>query len=198
MAGTPGGARAGQARAFVAMSFTALGKWKVLEGFMNGFRLGRVLGSGSLRSGQGAVMRYFRSAVTQSIGLATSCLVLWVTWANAQQTITLSCDGMSKLMATSAGDLKPDPINQLGIIVNFTDRTVRFSDYVIPISGVTGNVISFVARQAPLLRGLKFKPFTLEGAIDRVTGDTTVSWWHEDMGSNASWGLTCRPAKRPF
>ena len=87
------------------MSFTALGKWKVLEGFMNGFRLGRVLGSGSLRSGQGAVMRYFRSAVTQSIGLATSCLVLWVTWANAQQTITLSCDGVSKLMATSAGDL---------------------------------------------------------------------------------------------
>jgi hypothetical protein len=162
------------------------------------FDLERVLGSGSLPSGQGAAMRYFRSAVTQSIGLATSCLVLWVTWANAQQTITLSCDGVSKLMATSAGDLKPDPINRLGIIVNFTDRTVRFSDYVIPISGVTGNVISFVARQAPLLRGLKLKPFTVEGAIDRVTGDTTISWWHEDIGSNASWGLTCRPAKRPF
>jgi hypothetical protein len=165
---------------------------------MNGFRLERALGSGSLSSGQGAAMRYLWSAVTQSIGLATSCLVLWVTWAHAEQAITLSCDGVSKLMATSAGDLKPDPINQLGIIVNFTDRTVRFSDYVIPISGVTGNVISFVARQAPLLRGLKLTPFTVEGAIDRVTGDTTISWWHEEMGSNASWGLTCRPAKRPF
>ena len=41
--------------------------------------------------------------------------------ADAQQqgsTITLSCNGTSKLTATAAADLKPDPITNLGIIVN--------------------------------------------------------------------------------
>jgi hypothetical protein len=62
---------------------------------------------------------------------------------------------------SAAADLKPDPINRLGIIVNLSDRTVTFSDYVIPISGVTSTLISFMARQAPVVLGLKSKPFTV-------------------------------------
>jgi len=63
--------------------------------------------------------------------------------ADAQQqpsTITLSCDGTNKLTATAAADLKPDPITKLGIIVNLVDRT----------------------------GGVKLKPFTINGSIDRV------------------------------
>jgi hypothetical protein len=53
---------------------------------------------------------------------------------SAQQasTITLSCNGSSKLTATSAVDLKPDPITYLGIIVKDADHTVTFANYVVP------------------------------------------------------------------
>jgi hypothetical protein len=144
-------------------------------------------------------MRRSTAAVAQSAGIAASFFVFGVTLpAEAQQTITLSCDGVSKLMATSAADLKPDPINRLGIIVNLLDRTVTFSDYVIPISGVTSTLISFMAQQAPVVFGLKSKPFTVDGSIDRVTGYTNINWWHEVVGNNTSWELTCRPATRLF
>ena len=47
--------------------------------------------------------------------------------AGAQEqitTITLSCNGTNKLTATTAADQKPDPIKDLGIIVNLADHTV--------------------------------------------------------------------------
>ena len=58
-------------------------------------------------------MRRSTAAVAQYAGLAASFLVSGVTLpAEAQQTITLSCEGVSKLMATSAtfrGSLRADP-----------------------------------------------------------------------------------------
>jgi hypothetical protein len=121
--------------------------------------------------------------------------------ADAQQqpsTITLSCDGTSKLTATAAADLKPDPITKLGIIVNLVDRTVTLMDYITPITGITATIVSFSGRQGPVVSGVKLKPFTINGSIDRVTGYTTVEWWHENVGDNSSWELTCRPATRLF
>ena len=38
-------------------------------------------------------------------------------------------------MATA--DLTPEPIKNLGIIVNVTDRTVTFMDYVMPVTGIS-------------------------------------------------------------
>jgi hypothetical protein len=121
--------------------------------------------------------------------------------ADAQQqgsAITLSCNGTSKLTATAAADLKPDPITNLGIIVNVADRTVTFMDYVTPITGVTATLVSFRGQQAPVVVGVKAKPFTIDGSIDRVTGYASIDWWYENVGNNASWELTCRPATRLF
>jgi hypothetical protein len=135
--------------------------------------------------------------------LVTSAIVMMAAAAltlpaHAQQ-ITLSCNGTSKLMATAAADLTPEPIKNLGIIVNVADRTVTFMDYVTPVTGITATLVSFHGQQnptAPAPFGLKGKRFTIDGSIDRVTGHAEISWWHEDAGNNSSWELSCRPATR--
>jgi hypothetical protein len=120
--------------------------------------------------------------------------------AKAQQgsTITLSCNGTNKLMATAAADLKPEPITNLGIIVNLAERRVTFSDNVVPITGVNATLVSFHGQQTPVFEGMKLKPFTIDGSIDRVTGHTEIDWWYEVVGNNSHWELTCRPATRLF
>ena len=94
--------------------------------------------------------------------------------------------------------MKPDPITNLGIIVNAADHTVSFSDYVTPIIGITATLVSFSGRQTPVVLGVKGKPFTIDGSIDRVTGHAEIGWFYEDAGNNAYWELTCRPATRIF
>jgi hypothetical protein len=118
--------------------------------------------------------------------------------AQQQTSITLACNGTSKLTATAAADLKPDPITNLGIIVNATDRTVSFSDYVTPMTGITATLVSFSGRQTPVAFGIKGKPFTIDGSIDRVTGHAEIGWFYEEVGNNTYWELTCRPATRLF
>jgi hypothetical protein len=136
----------------------------------------------------------------KTVCVAALLAVLPIAAVGAQQptSITLSCSGTSKLTATAAADLKPDPITNLGIIVNLADRTVTLMDYVTPITGITATIVSFSGRQGPVVSGIKLKPFTISGSIDRVTGYTTVEWWHENVGDNSSWELTCRPATRLF
>jgi hypothetical protein len=121
--------------------------------------------------------------------------------ADAQQqgsTITLSCDGTSKLTATAAAGLNPEPITKLGIIVNAADRTITFMDYVTPVTGISATFVSFNGTQTPVALGIKGKPFTIDGSIDRVTGHTEIDWWYEVVGNNTHWELTCRPATRLF
>jgi hypothetical protein len=114
-----------------------------------------------------------------------------------QTTITLSCNGTSKLTATAAADLKPDPITNLGIIVNSGDRTVTFASYVVPVTGINATLVNFGGRQ-PSPLGIKGGEFTIDGSIDRVTGYATVDFWYVNTGNNTSWELTCKPATRLF
>jgi hypothetical protein len=141
-----------------------------------------------------------RRMVTHAIvtTLTVAALALPVGAQQQRSTITLSCNGTSKLTATAAADLKPDPITNLGIIVNFADRTVRFMDYVVPITGVAETLVSFNGRQEPVFAGIRSPSFVIDGAIDRVTGHATIDWWHASVGNNTSWQLTCRPATRQF
>jgi hypothetical protein len=123
--------------------------------------------------------------------------------AGAQQptSITLSCNGTSKLTATAAAEFKPDPITNLGIIVNFANHSVTFSDYITPVTGVNATLVSFSGRQtlaAAAALGLKGSQFTIDGSIDRVTGHTEIDWMYEVVGNNSHWELTCRPATRLF
>jgi hypothetical protein len=115
---------------------------------------------------------------------------------NAQQgsTITLSCNGTDKLTATAAADLKPDPITNLGIIVNLANRTVTLNQYVIPITNVTDTLIQFDG-QENWGWGVVVQ---LSGGIDRVTGGADVGWYFPNVGNNHRWELTCLPATRMF
>jgi len=127
--------------------------------------------------------------------------LLWVlvvpVQAQQSNSITLACNGTSKL-AMAAADVKPDPITNMGIIVNVADRSVTFMDFVTPLTGISATLVSFNGRQTPVALGVKGKPFTIDGSIDRVTGHAEVAWWYEDVGNNTYWELTCRPATRLF
>ncbi|MDT4737075.1 hypothetical protein [Bradyrhizobium sp. WYCCWR 12699] len=126
-----------------------------------------------------------------------TCAILFLALAqsaNAQQqnsTITLSCNGTSKYTATSAAEMKPDPVTNLGVIVNATNRTVSFLDNVIPITTITATLVGFSSQYA------KGRP-TISGGIDRVTGSAEFDWMYENVGNNTHWDLTCRPATRLF
>ena len=114
--------------------------------------------------------------------------------ADAQQqgsTITLSCNGTSKFTATATADLKPEPVTNLGIIVNMANRTVTFNDSVIPITTITATIVGFGSQY------VKSKP-TISGGIDRVTGAADIDWMYENVNNNTSWDLKCRPATRLF
>jgi hypothetical protein len=47
--------------------------------------------------------------------------------------------------------------------VNVADRTVTFMDYVTPLTGVSATLVSFSGQQAPVVFGVKTKPFTIDG-----------------------------------
>ena len=141
-----------------------------------------------------------RRRVTRAIVTALTIAALALP-AGAQQqgsTITLSCDGTSKLTATAAADLTPEPITKLGIIVNMADRTVSFMDFVVPVTGFTATLVSFSGRHEPVFAGLKFPSVLIDGSIDRVTGYATIGFHYAIVGNNHSWELTCRPATRLF
>jgi len=87
----------------------------------------------------------------------------------AQQltSITLSCSGTSKLM-TAGDDTKPDPITNVGMIVNFSERTVTFASYHIPIERVDGTMVLFHGIQVRSYADTKLKPVSVDGSVDRV------------------------------
>lgn len=118
----------------------------------------------------------------------------------AQQptSITLSCNGTSKLMM-AGDDTKPDPVTNLGMIVNFGERTVSFLSYHIPFERVDNTMVLFHGTtQAMSYAGTKLKPVTVDGSVDRVTGAASVAFLNERVGDNQTWELVCKPAKRLF
>ena len=111
--------------------------------------------------------------------------------------ITLSCNGTSKLM-TASDDAKPDPVTNVGMIVNFQERTVTFNSYRIPIERADSTMVLFHGEQAMSYAGTKLKPVTVDGSVDRVTGAASVEFMHERAGDNSTWELVCKPAKQLF
>jgi len=131
------------------------------------------------------------------------CVVLLaalpLTAVGAQQptSITLSCSGTSKSMVAS-DDVKPDPVTNLGMIVNFGERTVSFLSYRIPFERIDNTMVLFHGTQAMSYAGSKLKPVTVDGSVDRVTGAASVEFMNERVGDNQTWDLMCKPAKQLF
>jgi hypothetical protein len=99
---------------------------------------------------------------------------------------------------TAGDDTKPDPITNLGMIVNFGERTVSFQSYGIPFEGIDNTMMLFHGTQAISYAGSKLKPVTVDGSVDRVTGAASVEFMHERVGDNSTWDLVCKPAKQLF
>jgi hypothetical protein len=138
------------------------------------------------------------AAVALRASLIISIMLLWSASALAQQTalITLACNGTSKFMVGT--DLKPDPVENLGIIVSFADRIVTVGSYRVAIESFTSTTVVFHSQQELSYAGTKLEPVSVDGTIDRVTGATNVEFTHERVGDNTVWDLICKPATRLF
>jgi hypothetical protein len=116
-------------------------------------------------------------------------------------TLTLACQGT--ITDVTQTDAKPESIS-MGIIVNFTNRTVQgfgfpgLIDYPVKITAWNDVTVAFDGSDSSL-----GSTSSIRGSIDRVTGDVEAY----SMVTNAktgnivtsmSYALKCRPAQRMF
>jgi hypothetical protein len=123
----------------------------------------------------------------------------------ADQTLMLACKGTATetMMEEVA---KPEPIS-MGIIVNFTNRTVQgfgepgLVDFPVKIVGINEVTVSFHGENPegpnPVTN------WSIRGTIDRVTGDvdatsTVMNLKTSKIVISTSYALKCRPRQRMF
>jgi hypothetical protein len=99
---------------------------------------------------------------------------------------------------TAGDDTKPDPVTNLGMIVNFGERTVSFQSYHIPFERADNTMVLFHGTEAMNYAGSKLTPVTVDGSVDRVTGAASVTFLNVRVESNQTWELLCRPATQLF
>ena len=136
--------------------------------------------------------------------MAWALLVLGnlLTVAQAQPgALTLACKGTTTV--TTMPDAKPEPVS-MGIIVNFTTRTVQgfgypgLLDYPVKVTGANDVMVVFKGSHDD---GSSVSSTT--GSIDRVTGDVeaTASLIAKKTFTtitSTSYALQCKPAQRMF
>ena len=114
--------------------------------------------------------------------------------------ITFSCDG--KISNVLARDSTPEVMNNVGLVVNLTEKNVSFAGYVAPIVEVDATIISFggsldVSSDLPGEKlGLPPMSVVVSGDIDRVTGAFEAMIYA--VGTAAKWDLFCKPTKSLF
>jgi hypothetical protein len=107
--------------------------------------------------------------------------------------ITLACDGKA-----TTGD-KSEPIDKMGLVVNFTERTVSgFGGIVAPIGMVDAAQISFGGTGDLTLPGDGGGKggISVIGDIDRVTGAVVATTMTTAL--TTSYELLCKVTKRLF
>ncbi len=120
----------------------------------------------------------------------------------ADATLTLACQGTTTV--TTMEDAKPEPIS-MGIIVNFTNRTVQgfghpgfggLMDFPVKITAWNEVTVAFEGKNQVIEK-------SINGSIDRVTGDMEATSTSFNLKTNktlssTSYALKCRPAQRMF
>jgi hypothetical protein len=118
--------------------------------------------------------------------------------------ITLSCSGTQKFITT---DDPPNPVVDIGFVVDLNGRTVAFASHHVPVSGLDSTRIDFKGVEAMNLSDRSSpKHVTIVGFIDRVTGSANVTFIYElqpvpttkTVFNDAEWKMSCRPATRQF
>jgi hypothetical protein len=146
------------------------------------------------------------------IRLGALLLLAWsfVATAQAEQpaTLTLGCKGTanSSLNPKFSGDPKSgeDPMTEpvsMGIIINFTTRTVQgfgypgLLDYPVTIKGADDVKIVFGGQTSGLTN-------SIIGSLDRVTGEVLATSSVKDPKGNTlsetTYTLQCKPTQRMF
>src|SRR5262245_44650717 len=101
----------------------------------------------------------------------------------ADSTLTLACQGTT---VSGVEDAKPEPVS-MGIIVNFTKRTVQgfgdpeFGEYLVKITAWNDVTVAFSGSEEN-----KVSRSSIVGRIDRVTGDV----WANSMLTDAKTSKT--------
>ena len=137
-------------------------------------------------------------ACTRVIALSAVVVALSTAQADEPKALTLACKG-----TTSAGyeGAKPEPIS-MGIIVNFTNRTVQgfgspgLIDYPVKITAWNDVTVAFYGRHEQMGSSIR-------GSIDRVTGDVEATSMVYDTKTSKiiaqdTYTLKCRPTQRMF
>src|SRR5262245_14251601 len=133
---------------------------------------------------------------------AGALLILGWSGSAQAQTLTLACKGTTTWMP--GPEAKPEPIS-MGIIVNFTTRTVQgfgtpgILDPLVKITAANDVTVTFSGAD-------KTSPgsvWSIMGSIDRVTGDVEATTMlivskTDKIISQTPYALQCRPAQRMF
>jgi hypothetical protein len=112
--------------------------------------------------------------------------------AQADPTLTLACQGTTTVRME---DAKPEPIS-MGIIVNFTNRTVQggfgypsvLYDFPVKITSMNEATVVFHGSN-------QTGQSSITGSIDRVTGDVEAD---TEGPTSIHYALKCRPTQRMF
>ena len=134
---------------------------------------------------------------------AVTLLVVGFSTAQAEPgTLTLACTGTTTF---PMGPPSHQPVS-MGIIVNFTARYVQgldfgypgLDDFPVKITAMNDVTVEFSGsqRRSP-------SRWTIDGSIDRVTGDLNATSTMRNIMSNEivaeqTYALKCRPAQRLF
>jgi hypothetical protein len=119
----------------------------------------------------------------------------------AETTLTLACQGTATFITVNDAMPKPEPLS-MGIIVNFAARTVTGfveGDFPVTITAFDDLHISFSGSRG------NGNYSTIEGSMDRVTGDVEAGWTTWELTRDLKYNLRqqqlslkCRPAHRVF
>jgi hypothetical protein len=131
------------------------------------------------------------------VALATVVAGPSMTAQAADTTLTLACQGTVTIKSSGPAEYEPDPIS-MGLIVNFTNRTVQGASRRGPYLFDDQLQIIDANENTVVFRGFsKFLGMTIDGHMDRVTGDVGMLATAE-LGWPYVYALKCRPAQRMF
>jgi hypothetical protein len=159
-----------------------------------------------------ATVRYVATGsigwVSQMLRVCSRIIALTAVFAGqtmahaADATLTLACQGTT---TSGVEDAKPERVS-MGIIVNFTNRTVQgfgtpgLMDYPVKITAWNEVTVVFGGSEDFFKETQRA---SIMGSIDRVTGDAEATSMVTDAKTgkiitSTSYALKCRPAQRMF
>jgi len=137
----------------------------------------------------GSIRLGFPTMLRSVIALSAVVVALSTAQAAEPETLTLTCQGTVTGMAGMEG--KSEPIS-IGVIVNFTARTVQGFGYPAEVTAVDDAVITFNRPDSP----------GIDGMIDRVTGllraTSVLHSKNDQVLLTQSYMLKCTPSQRMF